>query len=93
MAILVGQYVWHSYRVSESPGVQRLRQLVGRRKRLDSRIGYVTERLLREGEFVGDIAGALGVSREKIRRLRKELCIPDAREIRRAKGAAPRRSA
>jgi len=50
-----------------------------------------TEALLRDGEFVADIADALGVSRETIRRFRDERGIADAREIRQAKGAAFRR--
>jgi hypothetical protein len=48
--------------------------------------------LLREGEFVNDVADALGVSRETIRRFRDARDIPDAREIRRAAGAPARRS-
>ena len=49
--------------------------------------------MLRDGEFIEDIATALSVSRETIRRFRDEREIPDAREIRRAKGAPARRAA
>lgn len=42
---------------------------------------------------VEDIADALGESQEKVRRVRVALGIPDAREIRRAKGARPGASA
>ncbi len=52
----------------------------------------MTEALLREGEFVNDVADALAVSRETIRRFRDARDIPDYREIRRAAGAPARRS-
>jgi hypothetical protein len=69
----------------------QLRRLVTARRQLDAQIDALTESLLREGEFVEDVAGDLGVSREKVRRFRKDRDIPDAREIRRAKGAPARR--
>lgn len=78
--------------MTESAGTGRLRQLVAERKRVSDDIDAEVIRLLRDGEFVEDIAGALGESREKVRRVRKAQGIPDAREIRRVKGAAPRRS-
>jgi hypothetical protein len=75
----------------ESDGIKRLRQLASKRDRLDADIDALTDDLLREGEFVEDIAAALSTSREKVRRFRKDRNIPDAREIRRAKGAPGRR--
>jgi hypothetical protein len=78
--------------MSESDGIKRLRQLASRRDHLAAEIDTLTDSLLREGEFVENIAAALGTSREKVRRFRVEREIPDAREIRRAKGAAARRS-
>jgi hypothetical protein len=44
-----------------------------------------------DGEFVENAAGALGVSRETVRRFRDARGIPDAREIRRANGDVFRR--
>lgn len=78
--------------MAESDGIRKLRQLASRRRKLSAEIGEQTETLLRDGEFVNDIADALGESRETVRRFRKERGIPDARGIRRAKGAAARRS-
>ena len=77
--------------MADSDGVKRLRQLAARRRKLTEEIDEATETLLRDGEFVQDVADALGVSRETIRRFRDERGIPDAREIRQAKGAAFRR--
>ena len=78
-------------RVTESEGIKRLRQLATRRRKLAVEIDAATEALLRDGEFVTDIADALGVSRETIRRFRDDHGIADAREIRQAKGVAFRR--
>ncbi len=86
-----GQLVWHDCRMAESEGVRRLRLLAARKRRLDAEIDNTTETLLRDGEFVNDVADALSVSRETIRRFRDDHDIPDAREIRRAIGAASRR--
>jgi hypothetical protein len=80
------------FRMADSEGIQRLRRLAARKRRLDAEIDEATEALLREGEFVEDVAGALGVSRETIRRFRDARDIPDAREIRRAMGSPARRS-
>jgi transposase-like protein len=80
-------------RMAESAGVTRLRRLVAKRDKASTEVDAQVVALLREGEFVEDIAAALGESREKVRRTRKTLGIPDAREIRRAKGAVTRRSA
>jgi hypothetical protein len=77
--------------MADSPGIKRLRQLVAERKQLSGEIDDVVAELLRDGEFVEDIADALGESREKVRRVRVALGIPDAREIRRAKGSPARR--
>jgi hypothetical protein len=77
--------------MTESDGIRKLRQLAARRREISAEIDQATEALLREGEFVNDIADALGESRETVRRFRKERDIPDAREIRRTKGAASRR--
>lgn len=74
-----------------SRGLEQLRCLATTRRQLDAQIDTLTESLLREGEFVEDIADAQEVSREKIRRFRKDHDIPDAREIRRAKGLPTRR--
>jgi DNA invertase Pin-like site-specific DNA recombinase len=76
----------------ESEGLTHLRQLAARKRRLDTEIDEQVEALLREGEFVNDIADALGVSRETVRRFRDARGIPDARETRRAMGAPARRS-
>ena len=78
--------------MADSKGLTRLRQLAARRKQLDDEIDHVTETLLRDGAFIQDIANARSVSRETIRRFRDEHRIPDAREIRRTKGAPARRS-
>jgi hypothetical protein len=75
-----------------SSGLEQLRRLAAARRQLDEQIDTLTESLLRDGEFVEDIAGAQGVSREKIRRFRKDHDIPDTREIRRSKGAPARRA-
>ena len=77
--------------MTESDGIKRLRQLATRRRKLAAEIDAATEALLRDGEFVADIADALGVSRETIRRFRDDRGIADAREIRQAKGVAFRR--
>lgn len=77
--------------MADSPGIKNLRRLVAKRDRAASEVDAAVASLLREGEFVEDIAGALDESREKVRRVRKELGIPDAREIRRAKGLPARR--
>lgn len=76
----------------ESPGITHLRQLVGRRKKIDAEIDGVVADLLRGGEYVEDIADALEESREKLRRLRKALRIPDARQIRKERGMPMRRT-
>ena len=78
--------------MTESEGIKRLRQLVGRKNRLSAEINQQTAALLTEGEFIEDIAGALGESRETVRRFRDKHKIPDTREIRRANGLPPRRS-
>ena len=75
----------------DSDGIKHLQQLAARRKRLDGEIDAATESLLRDGEFIDAIAATLGVSRETVRRFRDDRSIPDAREIRRAKGAPARR--
>jgi hypothetical protein len=77
--------------MADSPGIKRLRQLVARRKQASEQVDAAVAELLRDGEFVEDIADALGESREKVRRVRVALGIPDAREIRRAKGSPARR--
>jgi hypothetical protein len=79
-------------RMTESDGIRKLRELAARRSQVSAEIDGLTEALLRDGEFVESIAAALGESRETVRRFRKERGIPDAREIRRAKGAAARRA-
>ena len=79
--------------MADSPGIKHLRQLVAKRSQLSGEIDAAVADLLREGEFVEDIADALGESREKVRRVRVALGIPDAREIRRAKGSPARRAA
>jgi len=76
----------------ESDGIKHLRLMARRRKRLDADINAATESLLRDGEFIEDVALALDVSRETVRRFRDEHDIPDAREIRRAKGLPSRRT-
>jgi hypothetical protein len=78
--------------MADSPGIKHLRQLVAKREQITEQIDASVAGLLREGEFVEDIADALGESREKVRRVRVALGIPDAREIRRAKGSPARRS-
>ena len=77
--------------MAESEGLKKLRLIAARRVKLSTEIDDATEQLLREGEFVADVADALGVSRETIRRFRDEHQIPDAREIRKEKGTAFRR--
>jgi hypothetical protein len=90
--------VWHDFSVPDTPAIGRLRQLAARQKQLavqqkqvDGEINAETEEALRNGEFMEDIADALGVSREKIRRFRISKGIPDPRETRRAMGAPARR--
>lgn len=78
--------------MADSPGIKHLRQLVARKKQVGEQIDAAVADLLRDGEFVEDIADALGESREKVRRVRVALGIPDAREIRRAKGSPARRT-
>lgn len=78
--------------VPDSPGIVRLRQLVKRRGRLETEISETVGALLRDGEYIEDIADALGESREKVRRIRVELGIRDAREIRRERGLPLRRA-
>lgn len=78
--------------MGESPGIARLRKLVAAAKRANAAVDAQVETLLRDGEFVEDIADALEVSRETVRRTRDKLDLPDAREIRRAKGLPTRRS-
>lgn len=73
--------------MSDSDGIKRLRHLAVRRKRLSAEIDELAETLLRGGEYVGNVADALDVSRETIRRFREARKIPDAREIRRARDA------
>jgi hypothetical protein len=78
-------------RVPDSEGIKKLRQLAARRGKLDAEIDEATEAVLRDGEFVADVADALGITRETVRRFRDKHGIPDAREIRKAKGTAFRR--
>lgn len=75
----------------DSDGIKKLRQLATRRSKLNTEIDEATEAVLRDGEFVADVADALGVTRETIRRFRDQHGIPDAREIRKEKGTAFRR--
>jgi hypothetical protein len=81
--------------VTDSEGIKKLRQLAAKRKKtiaaLDAEIDELTEQLLRDGEYVESIAAARDVSRETIRRFRKEREIPDARATRSAKGEPRRR--
>lgn len=70
-----------------------LRQLVLEKADLDAEINATLEELLRAGEYVEDIANALGESREKVRQFRKAHGISDARDIRREKGTPRRRPA
>lgn len=93
MTIENGQLVWHDFPVPDTPAIARLRQLATRRKKLEGEIDAATEEALRDGEYVEDIAAALDVSRETVRRFRKDRDIPDARDIRAAKGAPRRRPA
>jgi DNA-binding NarL/FixJ family response regulator len=79
--------------MADSPGIKRLRSLVRRREEVSGQIDEAVAELLRDGEFVEDIADALGTSRETVRRTRDRLGIADAREIRRAKGLPTRRQA
>lgn len=74
-------------------GLEQRRRLAATMRQLDTQIDALTESLLRDGEFVENIAAAQGVSREKIRRFRKDHGIPDTRETRRAQGAPARRPA
>ena len=77
--------------VSESEGIKRLRELVATRRQASTEIDATLEELLRAGEYVEDIASALGESREKVRQFRIAHGIPDARDIRREKGTPRRR--
>ena len=79
--------------VSESDGIRRLRELVTLRKKTSAEIDELLAELLRDGEYVENLAAALDESREKVRRFRKERGIPDARDIRRGKGEPRRRPA
>lgn len=79
--------------MSESEGIGRLRELVAARKQTSAEIDELLAELLRGGEYVENLAAALGESREKVRRFRIEHGIPDARDIRRAKGNPRRRPA
>jgi hypothetical protein len=76
---------------TDSEGIRKLRQMVARREKLSAEIDDQTEQLLRDGEFVENVAGALGVSRETVRRFRDKRDIPDPRETRRATGAPTKR--
>ena len=77
--------------MSESEGIKRLRELVAARKQASAEVDALLVELLGDGEYIEDIAGALGESREKVRRFRIEHGIPDARDIRREKGSPRRR--
>jgi len=77
--------------VSESDGIKRLRELVAIRNKASADVDECLAGLLRDGEYVENLAAALDESREKVRRFRKEHDIPDAREIRAAKGEPRRR--
>ncbi|HMH92540.1 MAG TPA: hypothetical protein VK586_15820 [Streptosporangiaceae bacterium] len=77
--------------MTESEGIRRLRNLVATQKQAAAAVDSALEELLRAGEYVEDIAAALGESREKVRRFRVEHGIPDARDIRREKGEPRRR--
>jgi len=78
--------------MGESDGLRRLRLLAARRRRINDQIDALLAELLSAGEFIEDIATALDESRENVRRFRIKRGIPDAREIRRAQGAAARRT-
>lgn len=77
--------------MSESDGIKRLRELVAIRNKASADVDAHLAELLREGEYVENLAAALDESREKVRRFRKEHGIPDARDIRREKGEPRRR--
>jgi hypothetical protein len=77
--------------VSESDGIKRLRELVAIRNQASADVDKLLAELLRDGEYVDNLADALDESREKVRRFRKEHGIPDARDIRREKGEPRRR--
>jgi len=78
--------------MGESDGLRRLRLLAARRRRINEQIDALLAELLSAGEFIEDIATALDESRENVRRFRIKRGIADAREIRRARGAAARRA-
>lgn len=86
-----GQKLRHHLPVSGGSKLEELRRLAATRRQLDAQIDALTESLLRDGEFVEDIADTQGVSREKIRRFRKDRDIHDTREVRRVKRAPARR--
>jgi len=77
--------------MTDTPGIQRLRRLVAKQNAATAAVDEVVAECLREGEFVEDIADALGRPREKVRRIRVALGLPDTREIRREKGLPLRR--
>lgn len=79
--------------VSESDGIKRLRELVAIRDRASADVDECLAELLRDGEYVENLADALEESREKVRQFRIARGIPDAREIRAAKGKPLRRPA
>jgi hypothetical protein len=93
IAIDSGHKLWHDLRVTASTGLDQLRRLVATRRQVDADIAAVEEALLRDGEYVENIAAALEVSREKVRRFRDGRGIPDTRETRRARNAPARRPA
>jgi hypothetical protein len=77
--------------VSESDRIKRLRGLVAVRNKASADIDALLAELLRDGEYVEDLAAALGESREKVRQFRMAHGIPDTRDIRREKGKPRRR--
>jgi len=77
--------------MSESEGIKRLREMVAARKQATAEIDALLVELLGDGEYVEDVADALGESREKVRQFRIAHDIPDARDIRRDKGKPRRR--
>jgi hypothetical protein len=79
--------------MSDSDGIKQLRQLAAKRAKLNADIDETAETVLRSGEYVENVAAALGVSRETIRRFRDKHQIPDARDIRQESGRPRRRPA
>jgi hypothetical protein len=77
--------------MSESEGIRRLRELVAVRNKASEDVEELLVELLGNGEYVENLADALGESREKVRRFRIAHGIPDARDIRREKGEPRRR--